>query len=38
VSFLLDLDHTKAGWRVDKVARAPQPALADGTGTSVPAP
>lgn len=29
VSFVLDLDHTSAGWRVDKVVRAPQPSLDD---------
>jgi hypothetical protein len=34
VAFVLDLDHTARGWRVGKVARAPQPGLDAPTTTS----
>jgi hypothetical protein len=34
VSFVLDLARTKLGWRVAKVARAPQPTLATTTSTT----
>jgi hypothetical protein len=38
VSFVLDLQRTSAGWRVSKVARAPQPQLSTTTTSTTAAP